>query len=66
VEKYPGIVLAMVKMLSEILEYCNSRENWILEIEIVNKVLISDGLCINLEGGDGGLHQNNKIKCYQI
>jgi hypothetical protein len=27
VEKYPGIVLAnMVKMLSEILEYCNSRE----------------------------------------
>jgi hypothetical protein len=40
----------------EILEYCNSREELVLrEIEIVNKVLISDGLCINLkEGGDGG------------
>lgn len=40
----------------EILEYCNSRENLVLrEIEIVNKELISDGLCINLkEGGEGG------------
>lgn len=40
----------------EILEYCDSRELLVLrEIEIVNKELIGDGLCMNLkEGGFGG------------
>jgi len=41
----------------EILEYLETRELLVLrEIEIVNKELISDGLCMNLkEGGMGGL-----------
>lgn len=40
----------------EILEFLPTREELVLrEIEIVNKELISDGLCMNLkEGGDGG------------
>jgi hypothetical protein len=40
----------------EILEYLETRESLILrEIEIINKELIGDGLCMNLkEGGEGG------------
>jgi len=42
--------------IKEILEYLPSREELILrEIDIVNKVLLSDKLCMNLkEGGQGG------------
>jgi hypothetical protein len=51
----------------EILEYCNSREELVLrEIKIVNKELISDGLCINLrEGGTGGFtNEEHMLKCH--
>jgi hypothetical protein len=53
----------------EILEYYPTREALVLrEIEIVNKELISDGLCMNLkEGGEGGFiskeQQRHRSKC---
>lgn len=48
----------------EILEYLPTREELVLrEIEIVNKELISDGLCMNLkEGGQGGFSTEEQQK----
>lgn len=48
----------------EILEYCDTREKLVLrEIEIVNKELLSDDLCMNLkEGGEGGFISNEQQK----
>jgi hypothetical protein len=50
----------------EILEFLPTREELVLrEVEIVNKELISDGLCMNLkEGGQGGFsNKEHMIKC---
>lgn len=50
----------------EILEFLPSREELIIkEIDIVNKVLLSDKLCMNLkEGGQGGfINENHRLKC---
>ncbi len=48
----------------EIVEFCETREELVLrEIEIVNKELISDGLCMNLkEGGFGGFSSEEHMK----
>jgi hypothetical protein len=57
----------MVKMLHKEIWVIIQEKNSVPEIEIVNKVLISDGLCINLkEGGDGAFYtRTTKVKCYQ-
>jgi hypothetical protein len=50
----------------EILEFLPSREELIIkEIDIVDKVLLSDKLCMNLkEGGQGGfINENHRLKC---
>ena len=48
----------------EILEYLETREELVLrEIEIVNKELIEDDLCMNLKGGgEGGLANEEHYK----
>lgn len=52
----------------EILEYFITREELVLrEIEIVNKELIADDLCMNLkEGGQGGFSSEEHAKKAQI
>lgn len=48
----------------EILEFLPTREELVLrEIEIINKELMSDGLCMNLkEGGQGGFFNIEAVK----
>lgn len=54
--------------IKEILEFLPNREELVLrEIEIVNKELIADELCMNLkEGGEGGFsNEEHMIKCHK-
>lgn len=52
--------------IKEILEFLPTREELIIrESEIVNKVLLTDKLCMNIkEGGQGGfINEDHRLKC---